>query len=112
MSNSITIKGTVHHIGQTEEVGSKGFTKRLLVVHNGEQYDPTVPIEFKKDKCSLLDSLRVGQTVTVHTNIGGREYAGKYYPSLTGWKIEAGANVAAPVANHAPANSEDDDLPF
>jgi single-strand DNA-binding protein len=116
MSNSITIKGTVHHIGQTEEVGSKGFTKRLLVVHNGEQYDPTVPIEFKKDKCALLDSLRVGQTVTVSINLGGREYQGRYFPSLTGWKIEASApphSVSAPPQSvSAPPAEEDTELPF
>jgi hypothetical protein len=105
----MTITGVVHHIGQTEQVGGNGFTKRLLVVHNGEQYDPLVPFEFKKDKCSLLDSLRVGQSVTVHTNIGGREYNGKYYPSITGWKIEASA---PPQNQSAPPAEDDTELPF
>ena len=109
MSNSITITGTVHHIGQTEQVGSNGFTKRLLVVHNGEQYDPLVPCELKKDKCALADSLQVGQSVTVHVNLGGREWNGKYYPSLTGWKIEAGANANAPVADPI---GDDTEQPF
>jgi hypothetical protein len=104
MSNSITIKGTVHHIGDVETFAS-GFTKRLLVVDNGEQYDSTVPIEFKKDNGDLLNALILGQTVTVHTNIGGREHNGRYFPSLSGWKIDA---EAAPVA----AAPDDDELGF
>jgi hypothetical protein len=103
MSNSITIKGTVHHIGDVETFAS-GFTKRLLVVDNGEQYDSTVPIEFKREKGDLLNALILGQTVTVHTIIGGREHGGRYFPSLSGWKIDA---EAAPVA--AP---DDDELGF
>ena len=113
MSNSITITGTVHHIGQTEQVGSNGFTKRLLVVHNGEQYDPLVPCELKKDKCALADSLQVGQSVTVHVNLGGREWNGKYFASVSAWKIEAGANVAAPVAPPvADPIADDSEQPF
>jgi single-strand DNA-binding protein len=107
MSNSITIKGTVHHIGDVETFAS-GFTKRLLVVDNGEQYDSTVPIEFKKDKGDLLNALRVGQEVTVHVNLGGREHGGRYFPSLSGWKIEAAPVAAAPVADEG----EDDELGF
>jgi single-strand DNA-binding protein len=103
MSNTVT--GTIHHIGQVETFSS-GFTKRLLVIHNGKEYSPYVPIEFTKDKTAMLDRLQVGQTVTVHINIEGREYQGKFYPSITGWKIEAQA--AAP----APAPVADGDEPF
>ena len=98
----MTITGTVHHIGQTEEVGVKGFTKRLLVVRTDQQYDNLIPVELKKDKCALADGLKVGQSVTVHVNLGGREYSGKYYSSITGWKLEAGQAVAAPVAEDGP----------
>jgi hypothetical protein len=110
---SMTVTGTVHHIGPVETFAS-GFTKRTLVVHNGSEYDPLVPIEFKKDKGGLLDRLKVGQTVAVSINLGGREYNGKYFPSVTGWKIESdtqAAPVAAPVAA-PPVADGDDDLPF
>jgi len=114
MSNTVT--GTVHHIGPIESVGDKGFTKRLLVVNNGQQYDNLTPIELKKDKTALADGLRVGQSVTVHVNLGGREYSGKYYPSITGWKIEASAppqNQSAPPQNQSAPPAEDDtELPF
>ena len=105
----MTVQGTIHHIGPVETVGSNGFTKQLLVVNNGQQYDNLTPIEFAKDKTALLNGLSVGQDVTVHINLGGREYNGKYYPSVRGWKVEA---QAAPVAAKPVAASVDDDLPF
>jgi hypothetical protein len=109
----MTVTGTVHHIGPVETFSS-GFTKRTLVVHNGSEYDPLVPIEFKKDKGGLLDRLKVGQSVAVSINLGGREYGGKFYPAITGWKIEAetqAAPVSAPVAA-SPVADGDCDLPF
>jgi hypothetical protein len=111
----MTVTGTVHHIGPVETFSS-GFTKRTLVVHNGSEYDPLVPIEFKKDKGGLLDRLQVGQTVAVSIDLGGREYNGKFYPAITGWKIEGhtqAAPVAAPSVAATPVAADgDDDLPF
>lgn len=116
----MTITGTIHHIGPVETVGSNGFTKQLLVVNNGQQYDNLTPIEFAKDKTALLNGLRVGQSVTVHINLGGREYNGKYYPSVRGWKVEADQSAppqpisAPPAKQSAPvaATVDDDTLPF
>jgi hypothetical protein len=101
----MTITGVVHHIGPVETVGDKGFTKRLLVVDNGDKFNNLVPIDLQKDNTKLADPLYVGQSVTVHMNIGGREYNGKFYPSITGWKVESQAApqpVAAPVAEDGP----------
>ena len=107
----MTVQGTIHHIGQLETVGANGFTKQLLVVNNWQQYDNLTPIEFVKDKTGLLSGLILGQTVTVHINLGGREYNGKYYPSVRGWKIEA--EQAAPVAPAPVADSAgSDEMPF
>jgi hypothetical protein len=113
------VEGKVAHIGQTETVGANGFTKRLLVVDTGAQYDALTPIEFKKDKVALLDNLKVGQTVKVSINLGGREYSGKYYPSITGWKIEATTIAASNQrANPTPVmvafvkDVDSDSLPF
>jgi single-strand DNA-binding protein len=113
----MTITGIVYYIGQLETVGANGFTKQLLVVKTDQQYDSTIPIEFVKDKTALLNGLSQGQAVTVHINLGGREWNGKYFPSVRGWKIEAQAASApnpAPVAPVAPVAEvvEDDSLPF
>jgi hypothetical protein len=87
--------GKVHLIGQTETVGSNGFTKRLIVVETAEQYPQKIAIDFVKDKCSILDNYKVGQEVTVDVNLRGSEYNGKFYVNLQGWKI----NASTPVNN-------------
>jgi hypothetical protein len=55
----------------------------------------------------LADGLKVGQSVTVHTNIGGREYNGKFYPSITGWKVDQHVETGP-----QPTVAEDNDPPF
>jgi hypothetical protein len=111
------IEGTVRHVGQTESVGSNGFQKRLLVVETADKYDNLCPIEFKKDKCALLDQVTVGQRVTVDVNIGGREYNGRYFASITGWKVTVAERMQPPanipVSNVPdPISHDGDSLPF
>lgn len=63
-----TITGTIHHIGDTETIGSKGFTKRLIVIKTAAQYDGLIPIEAKKDaNRSKPTSTSVGASGRVST---------------------------------------------
>ena len=71
------ITGKVVLIGQTESVGQNGFTKRLLVVETAEQYPQKLPIDFVKDKTSLLNNIQVGQEVKVQINLRGSESNGR-----------------------------------
>lgn len=80
--------GTIKLIGETEEIGLNGFTKRLMVVDSDEQYSQPIPVEFVKDKCSIPDSYRVGDKVKVSYNIRANEYNGKFYVSLQCWRLE------------------------
>lgn len=82
------IKGKIVLIGQTESVGTSGFTKKLLVLETIETYPQKLPIEFVKDKTALLDGKTIGQEATVSINLRGSEYNGKYYAQIQGWKIE------------------------
>ena len=105
------IIGKVHLIGQTETVGNNGFTKRQIVIETSEQYPQKVVIDFVKDKCSILDSYKVGQEVTVDVNVRGSEYNGKFYVNLQGWKINSvQASVQASVQQ--TESLVDDNLPF
>ena len=83
------LQGLVHLIGETEEIGTNGFTKRLLVVETQEQYKQTIPVDFIKDKTSLLDNYVVGQEIKVSINLRGNEHNGKYYVGIQGWRIES-----------------------
>lgn len=82
------ITGKVVLIGQTESVGQNGFTKRLLVVETAEQYPQKLPIDFVKDKTSLLDNIQIGQDVKVQINLRGSESNSRWYLQAQGWKIE------------------------
>lgn len=117
----MTVSGKVKVVNATEEVGAKGFKKRLLVVETQETYPQSIPIEFVQDKCGLLDTIQIGQDVTVYINLRGSEYNGRYYVQLQGWKIDAGmvtdiSNVKYDIVGTptpiAPSTEVDDDLPF
>ncbi len=133
-------QGVVEEVGQTQTVGSNGFTKRDIIVGNDvdteNRYPNPVKFTFKRMNCSLLDSIQKGQRVKVRFAIDGRRWDGprgtQYFVDLTGIKIdvigadgnavspEAGAGVSAvpPPAVPGPgdimggANEFVDDVPF
>ena len=102
---------------QDAQTFSSGFTKREMVVTVEDgKYPQEINLEFLQDKVSLLDSIQVGQEVTVSFDIRGREYNGRYFNNLVGWKIQAGegaapAPEAAPVAAGEKPPVSDKDVP-
>lgn len=107
------ITGEIQRIGNAESFGSKGFTKRELIVRTDDKYPQDLKIEFHKDACSKLDKFQEMQKVNVSVNIRGSEYNGKNYVSLVGWKIEADEKSYQPEPKrpHQPSGN-DDDIPF
>ncbi len=64
-----------------------------------------------------------GEEVTVHINIDAREWQGKWFNSVTAWKVEKGGTVsqptqepqqAAPIAQQTAPMTQPDttDMPF
>jgi single-strand DNA-binding protein len=128
MKMAYDLTGKVKLIQDAQTFGS-GFTKReMVVVVEDGKYPQEINLEFVQDKVSLLDTVQVGQEVTVTFDIRGREYNGRYFNNLQGWKIQAGEAVAAPAAPAAapaadkpPVSDKDvpadfdeyeDDIPF
>lgn len=99
---------------------NSGFTKReMVVIVEDGKYPQEINIEFVQDKVSLLDNLQVGQDVTVTFDIRGREYNGRYFNNLNGWKVIAtGDENHFPTEDRPPAPPDvapsnfDDDIPF
>jgi len=92
-----------------------GFSKREFVITTAEQYPQDIAFETVKDKTAMLDSLTPGQEVTVHFDVRGREYNGRYFVNLNCWRIQSGDAAAAPAAapgkKAAPVPPMDTDLP-
>ena len=122
------IQGSIKVIGEVQEI-SATFKKRELVVTTEEQYPQDLMIEFIQDKCDLLNSFKVGQSVKIDINLRGREWESpqkeiKYFNSIQGWRIEKlfseeeNSNIppVPPAEAFQPADEinqdEPDDLPF
>lgn len=93
-----------------------GFSKREFVVTTSEQYPQDVLFETVKEKTSMLDSLEPGQEVTVHFDVRGREYNGRYFVNLSCWRIQPGDGSSAPAPSKAAGKAAavppmDTDLP-
>jgi single-strand DNA-binding protein len=81
------IEGTIKVIMDVMTFGS-GFTKREFVITSGDdKYPQDIKMEFVKDKVALLDRFRPGQRVKVGFEIRGNENNGRYYVSLSAWRI-------------------------
>lgn len=106
---------------QEAKTFDSGFTKReMVVIVEDGKYPQEINIEFVQDKVGLLDSLQAGQEVTVTFDIRGREYNGRYFNNLQGWKITAqegddfgaGGGQSHYSPDFPPAGIDDDDIPF
>ncbi|MFP5470772.1 MAG: DUF3127 domain-containing protein [Bacteroidia bacterium] len=114
-----------------EQSFASGFTKREFVVTTQEQYPQDIKFECVKDKTAMLNGVQPGDDVTVHFNLRGNEYQGKYFVNLQAWRLEKGTAGSSNenfeqfqgVPNAAPLptandlkpqgeNFENDDLPF
>lgn len=124
-----------------EQQVSDAFKKREFVVETTEEgggrvFTEQIKFQLVQDKCNLIDSVDVNQSVKVSFNIKGRKWekAGNvnYFTNLDAWRVEpaggtagnptAAAGNAAPPPNEEPpqnfnttdlSSSEDvDDLPF
>ena len=111
---------------QDAQTFDSGFTKREMVVTVEDgKYPQEINVEFLQDKVSLLDSIQVGEEVTITFDIRGREYNGRYFNNLVGWKIQTSGATAAPAptatAEKPPVSDKDvpadfdeyeDEIPF
>lgn len=114
------LTGTIKLIQEAKTFDS-GFTKREMVVTVEDgKYPQEINLEFVQDKVGLLDNLRPGQEVTVTFDIRGREYNGRYFNNLQGWKItaqesddfSAAGGQSQATQDFPPAGIDDEDIPF
>jgi hypothetical protein len=87
----------------------KDWQKQTLIVDNGDQYNPNVAISwFGEDKIKEVSKFKVGTEVEVSINLSSREYEGRWFNSIDGWKITANADFN----KKSDSATGSDDLPF
>lgn len=117
------ITGTLKVKNDEVQVSDKFKKREFVITDNSSQYPQFIQFQLTQDRCSLLESYKLGDELKVFFNIRGREWKNpqgeiKYFNSLEAWRLEAGANqsqAATPSADvkAVPAlDAQSDDLPF
>lgn len=111
-STSYDLKGTLKNIGDLMKFDS-GFVKREAIVLTEEAYPQEVKVEFLGDNSNVLEKFDEGDQVTVSFNIRGREWEGKHFVNLTGWRIQLAAKANKQQREEAsPVEAMKGELPF
>jgi len=104
---------------------SEKFKKREFVLtDNAQSYPQTILFQLTQDRTSLIENAKVGDEVTVHFLLKGREWKNpqgeiKFFNSLDVFKIDlpktgsgGGSAQEQSFSNETLVPTPDDDLPF
>lgn len=77
-------------IWEEEVVGKNSIPKLTFIVEevSEKEWKASIAVNLFKDKIDIIKKFSVGDNVIVHLNSKCNEYNGKFYNSITGWKIE------------------------
>lgn len=106
---SLSVTGKLIKFLEVESGESKSGTswsKQQFIVQTESQYNNLYCFEvFGNEKVENLTKYqKEGDNVTVEFNVNTNEYKGKYYTSLSAWKISK-ANANGIQSPHAPQNN-------
>ena len=117
--SELRITGKITKVLQLESGQTKAgadWQKQSFIVDSGSQYNNLFCFEvFGVEKVENFNKYnKVGNDVTVEFNVNCNEYNGKYYTTLSAWKI---SKAEASTKQQEPANLEnieqdDSGLPF
>lgn len=96
--------------GTSKKTG-KEWSKQEFVVKTSEDYNNLYCFEvFGEEKVQALSAIKEGDDVQVSFNVKCNEWKGKYYTSLSAWRLssDGGAEAEEPVS----VSQDEDDLPF
>ena len=120
----LTYTGFLKVKGNEQKVSDRFRKREFVLTDNAVSYPQTIQFQLTQDRTSLLDSANVGDEITVHFQLKGREWKNpqgeiKFFNSLDVFKIEksrsnsSAENVSEPsFTNETLVPTPDDDLPF
>ncbi|MBP85083.1 MAG: hypothetical protein CMO61_14675 [Verrucomicrobiales bacterium] len=107
MAKGFDLEGVVKVIDEVQTFAS-GFSKREFVVEVEDgKYPQSIKFECVKEKTSLTDGLKIGDSVKVSFDIRGNEYNGRYYVNLNAWKVENASGAGAPVEGQGQESNDE-----
>lgn len=104
--------GKIIYKGNRETIGQNGMEKLSLVLEevNDKDYKASLMIEFFKDKIEMAEALNSGDTIKAYVNSRAREYNGRWYNSISCWKVEPISQGGGKSTDES--YNDNDDLPF
>lgn len=120
----LTYTGELKVKNDTVSVSEKFKKREFVLTDISQQYPQTIMFQLTQDRCSLLDNAKVGDEITVHFSLRGREWKNpsgeiKYFNTLDVFRIEgikagssAGNNTDSYANNDTLVPTPDSDLPF
>jgi len=108
-----TIKTKLEVESGTSKAG-KEWSKQSIVLDTNKEWNSEVCISFfGADKLAMLSGFEVGSDVKVGINVSSREFNGKYYHNIDGWRIdEINAQASSPALEVGADDDGDTGLPF
>ena len=108
------ITGTIKEVFEVQTFANDFKKREFLLTTENDKYPQNIIFGCLKDKIELLESVKAGDTVTVHFDISCREWNEKHFVNLNAWKIETQSASSSTDAN-ASASSDvvlDEEPPF
>jgi hypothetical protein len=93
---------------------NKGFRKREFIIETGDKYPQKIAFGLVQDKCDMIDSYGVGDTVAVSFDVKGRDWTDKsgqtkYFNTLEAYRI-SGQQRAAVKGKQMEEDDDDDEI--
>lgn len=123
----IQLSGTVTHIlplqsGVSKSSGKEWKKQSYVLLVDGGQYPRSVTFDIVGEERIKNSAIQLNEQITVHIDINCNEWQGKFYNSITCWRVERGVQQApmqgTQVTNGqhretpTPPSDKNGDLPF
>lgn len=119
----LTYSGYLKVKNNTVKVNDRFQKREFVITDDNPQYPNQVQFQLTGDRVSLLDAVNVGDELTVHFSLQGREWKNpqgeiKYFNTLNAFKIEKVTRTSVSESQSGSSNippalpTPEDDLPI
>ena len=116
--HTFQLSGELLEVGPVQTFGAKGFQKRRLVIETSsdpDKWSNPVAVSLTKDRVTLGDSLKVGQTLSVEGYVDGRRWDGpkgtQFFVDLVASSVMVQGDQVATPADSPASQGDPDTLP-